>query len=398
MWPRAVLLLTLLFVGTGEARTQVEQPPVLVQVQQELLTPDEVIDLMNSGKLTEAERAARAAMSARPESARSRLLLARVLARQGDLVQARAMLAQAEKLPQWKEQNLGVPYPTPDELDNLVRTDPGRALGVLADVLLALGDDPKAYFLQARAYGELGQWAEGREALQRARALNPGLDFASPTVLAALEKALADEIPLEKPDTSLSDVKFDHAGNPVIEQEVPWWQRDWVWWTVGTLSALAGWLTVSFGRWKRQRELDMRQAVAPMNLQLEQEIRATEKQLFMHENAEARRKLERLRNLQGQVGVWMTDYTAFDPPLIQVQFGRLWNASLSDANYAAYLQEEQERLAREAAESARQAAEEKARRDAMPSRTESSFSSDSGSSWSGGSSSSSTDNSGGKDW
>ncbi|WP_158591646.1 tetratricopeptide repeat protein [Deinococcus cavernae] len=409
MW-RTLLILTVFLTGGVDARLSatppgsLQIPPIqgqLIRVQQELLTPDEVIALMNSGKLDRAERAARAAMQAHPESARSRLLLARVLARQGDLMQARAMLAQARALPQWKQQNLGVPYPTPDELDRLVRSDPARSLDVLADVLLALGDDPKAYFLQARAYGELGQWQKGRAALERARALNPGLDFASPSVLAALDQALADELPVEKPDTSLSDVKFGDDGNPVMVQETPWWQRAWVWWTVGILSALAGWFTVSFTRWKKQREVDMRRTISPMNLQLAQEIQATEQQLFMREDAEARRKLGRLRNLQGQVGAWLADPLSFDPPRIQVQFDRLWNASLSDASYAAYAyqQEEAERVAREAAEEARKAAEEKARRDAMPARSESSFSSrDSGSSWSNGSSSSSTDNSGGSSW
>ncbi|MFC6801527.1 tetratricopeptide repeat protein [Deinococcus caeni] len=116
------LTLTLLLAGAlalpGAGATLVAPPqpaPVArsVQAATKLLTPDEVIVLMNAGRLTDAETAARAAWAAHPESARSLLLLARIQARQGRLPEARAALGRAQTLPQWASRNSGCPSSRP---------------------------------------------------------------------------------------------------------------------------------------------------------------------------------------------------------------------------------------------------------------------------------------------
>ncbi|MFC6591412.1 tetratricopeptide repeat protein [Deinococcus lacus] len=103
------------------------------------LTPDEVLERMNAGQLDEAEAGARAAAAAHPESARARVVLARVLARQGRWPEARQALAEAQALPQWEEQNISVPYGSPREIDRVMQRDPAASLGLIADVLLAEG-------------------------------------------------------------------------------------------------------------------------------------------------------------------------------------------------------------------------------------------------------------------
>ncbi|GHG03337.1 hypothetical protein GCM10017783_14720 [Deinococcus piscis] len=376
---KLLLLLAALLPGQAQghraafsARSPLLTAPVLT-----LLTPDEVLDLMDSGQLPEAEAAARRAALARPDSARARVVLARILARQDRWAEARKVLAQAQALPQWEEEDLSVPYESPREIDRVMQRDPEAALRLIADVLLAEGDDPKAYYLQALALVSLGEYDASQAALDRARRYGDVEAFAHPDTLRRLEVLLH-----ERPTSPMS------LESPALEppRPLPWW----LWAGVGTGAGALGWW--GFAAWQRaaaQAKAERERAIFEANAQLDREIYATQTALAAEHTPELKRRLERLYQLRGQVNDWEQGGAA--APDIAWQFGALLAASQSDASWQGY----QAELARQAAEEARAEAERQSR---QRSDEPSSFSSGGDDSWSSGSSDSSGGNNGGSRW
>ncbi|MDO4264279.1 MAG: hypothetical protein Q4C67_08775, partial [Deinococcus sp.] len=324
----------------------------------------------------EAEAAAQAAAQARPDSARARVVLARILARQGRLAEAREVLAQAQALPQWKEEDLSVPYESPRRIDRVMQRDPQAALELIADVLLAEGDDPKAYYLQALALVSLGDYDASQAALDRARRSGDVETFAHPDTLRRLEELLRERPTAPKP-----------LDGPGLEppRPLPWW----LWGAVGTGAGALGWWSVA--AWQRaaaRAKAERERAIFEANAQLDRDIHHTQTALAAQHTPELEGRLERLYQLRGQVSEWERGGAA--APDIARQFGALLAASQSDASWQGY----QAELARQAAEEARAEAERQSGSTDDPS----SFSSDGSDSWSSGSSGSSGGNNGGSSW
>lgn len=386
------LLLPLLFTGAlvlpGAGATLVSPPQPAqvarsVPVAAKLLTPDEVIVLMNAGRLTDAETAARAASAAHPESARSLLLLARIQARQGRLPEARAALSRAQALPQWDEQELGVPFESPGDIEQVMLRDPAAARGLLADVLLAEGDDPKAYYLLAMTEAIARQWDASRAALARARALSPDLRFADPESLASLERALQQNQPpvLDGPALAPS----------------PW---RYAWWALGAVLVWFVWWAVQAIRKSMAEEAANRAArvekatltAADLDRQVQQELAGARR-----DTPEAQRRATRLEHLAAQVIEWQEKALAdrISAALMEATYRRLHAAAQSDDAHAAYTAEEAEKAAKE---QARQQAEAERRAEEKKASGPSSLRKSERSSWSSGRSSSRRDNSGGSKW
>lgn len=310
------------------------------------LSPDAAIGLMERGDLTGAEAAARAVGRAHPESARARLLLARVLARQGDWPGARAALAEARRLPQWDEEGLGVPFESPRTVERVMLRDPLRAESLLADVRLAEGDDPRALYLLAVAQAMGGKMAAARESLRLARQGDPALAFAHPETLASLERSLAR-------GEGAAPFQTERALAP--PEPLPWW----VWALAVGGSAGAGLLISRALLAARAREERRRAGVAAacdgLRRTLMNELNATEAA------ADAPR-LDRLRALHTELSRWEAQALAGSLSMerLQRQFARAHAATESDAAFAAY----QAELAAEA-ERARQAEAERAQQQAL---------------------------------
>ena len=386
------LILTLLFTGAlvlpGAGATLVSplQPAQVarsVQVAAKLLTPDEVIVLMNAGRLTDAETAARAASAAHPESARSLLLLARIQARQGRLSEARAALSRAQALPQWDEQELGVPVPYPGDIEKVMLRDPAAARGLLADVLLVEWDDPKAYYLLAMTEALARQWDASRAALARARALAPELRFADPESLASLEQALQQNQPPVLDGPAL-------APSP--------WRYAWV--AVGVF--LAWGVTVGFRAFKRylqvervrreRRITEVTERTNALQAQLDEALRQARQQT----GPQAQPFLARLTYLNSQLKQWRQEGLddLATATMIQTRYDRLYAAVHTEDTFAVYIAEEKERETQEAnslAVIARSGTQSQASGPSSLRESERS-------SWSSGRSSSSRDNSGGSKW
>lgn len=382
------LTLTLLLAGAlvlpGAGATLVSPPQAAqvdrsVPVAAKLLTPDEVIVLMNAGRLTDAETAARAASAAHPESARSLLLLSRIQARQGRLPEARAALSRAQALPQWDEQELGVPFESPGRIEQVMRRDPATARGLLADVLLAEGDDPKAYYLLAMTEALARQWDASRAALARARGLSPELEFADPESLASLERALQQNQPPVLDGPAL-------APSP--------WRYAWV--AVGVL--LAWGAAVGFRAFRRylqaervrreRRVTEVTERTTALQAQLDEVLRQARQQT----GPEAQPFLARLTYLNSQLKQWRQEGLddLATAAMIQVRYDHLHAAVQTEETFAAYMAEQQAREAQEANALAVRA---------RPGHQgPSSLRSGERSSWSSGRSRSSRDNSGGSKW
>ncbi|ADY26494.1 hypothetical protein Deipr_1345 [Deinococcus proteolyticus MRP] len=385
---RTRLLGTLLAAALVPAQAQaVSFPPLtaplLTAPVMTVLTPDEVLELMESGRLDEAEQAARAAAAAHPESARAQVVLARILARQERLDEARAVLAQAQALPQWEEQNIRVPFKSPKAIDRVMQRDPARALGMIADVLLAEGDDPKAYYLQSLALVQLGRYDQAQAALNQAREHGDVTVFAHPDTLARLEQLLR-----ERPSTPPTGA----AAGPGLEppKPLPWW----VWAGVGAGAGALGWWGIA--AWQRaaaRAKAERKRALYEAGKQLDADIFAAQQALAAGHTPELERRLGRLRNLQGQLRAWERGDT--DGPDITRQFGALLAASQSDASWQEYQDDLAQQAAEEAAEEAHAAAGHQNRRG---SDGPSSFRDDTDSSWSSGSSGSGGGNNGGSSW
>lgn len=382
------LILTLLFTGAlvlpGAGATLVSPPQPAqvarsVPVAAKLLTPDEVIVLMNAGRLTDAETAARAASAAHPESARSLLLLARIQARQGRLPEARAALSRAQTLPQWDEQELGVPFKSPGEIEQVMLRDPAAARGLLADVLLAEGDDPKAYYLLAMTEALAREWDASRAALARARALSPDLRFAAPESLASLERALQQNQPPVLDGPAL-------APSP--------WRYAWV--AVGVF--LAWGAPVGFRAFRRylqaervrreRRVTEATERTTALQAQLDEVLRQARQQT----GPEAQPFLARLTYLNSQLKQWRQEGLddLATAAMIQVRYDHLHAAVQTGETFAAYMAEQQAREAQEA--------NALAVRDRSGHQGPSSLRKSERSSWSSGRSSSRRDNSGGSKW
>lgn len=386
------LTLTLLLAGAlalpGAGATLVPslQPaPVAqsVQAAAKLLTPDEVIVLMNAGRLTDAEAAARAASAAHPESARSLLLLARIQARQGRLTEARATLSRAQTLPQWDEQELGVPFESPGDIEQVMLSDPAAARGLLADVLLAEGDDPKAYYLLAMTEALARQWDASRAALAQARALSPDLRFADPESLASLERALQQQRPpeLDGPALALSPWRFWWVGLLIF---LVWF----VWWAVRAGQKMAAEEAAS--RAARIEKATL--TAADLDRQVQQELAAARR-----DTPQEQRRATRLEGLAAQVIEWQEKALAdrISAALMEATYRRLHAAAQSDDAHAAYTAEEAEKAAKE---QARRQAEAERHAQEKNAGGPSSLRKSERSSWSSGRSSSRRDNSGGSKW
>ncbi|UFA49511.1 tetratricopeptide repeat protein [Deinococcus radiophilus] len=373
------LLLLALLPTPAQASPQPTASHLLGAPLLTLLTPDEVLELMDSGQLDEAAAAARKAVKVRPDSARARVVLARILARQGRLEKARAMLAEAQALPQWEAEDLGVPYDSPKEIDRVMQRDPARAKGMIADVLLAEGDDPKAHYLLALAEVQLGNYGAAQQALDQARAVDSALDFAHPDTLARLEELLRERpgqtAPLATPGLT-------------PPQPLPWW----VWGGVGVgTGALGWWGMVALRRASAAARAERERALFDAEQTLSRQIEAAQLDARRSTDPAAERRVERLRNLEGELRGWSKAGWSGDD--IRGHFGMMLAASQSDAAWAAHKAE----LARQAAEIA---ASREAERHAHSSSDEpSSFRSGAGDSWSSGSSGSdSGGNNGGSSW
>lgn len=382
------LILTLLFTGAlvlpGAGATLVSPPQPAqvarsVPVAAKLLTPDEVIVLMNAGRLTDAETAARAASAAHPESARSLLLLARIQARQGRLPEARAALSRAQALPQWDEQELGVPFESPGDIEQVMLRDPAAARGLLADVLLAEGDDPKAYYLLAMTEALARQWDASRDALARARALSPDLGFADPESLASLEQALQQNRPPVLNGPAL-------APSP--------WRYAWV--AVGVL--LAWGVPVGFRAFRRylqaervrreRRVTEATERTTALQAQLDEVLRQARQQT----GPEAQPLVARLGYLNSQLKQWrqagLDDLVT--AAMIQVRYDHLHAAVQTEETFAAYMAEQNAREAQQKEVSPLAAKVHRGQPSSLRSGERSS--------WSSGRSSSRRDNSGGSKW
>ncbi|MFW8626574.1 tetratricopeptide repeat protein [Deinococcus sp. ME38] len=382
------LTLTLLLAGAlalpGAGATLVPSPqpaPVTrsVQTAAKLLTPDEVIVLMNAGRLTDAETAARAASAAHPESARSLLLLARIQARQGRFPEARGTLSRAQTLPQWDEQELGVPFESPGDIEQVMLRDPAAARGLLADVLLAEGDDPKAYYLLAMTEALARQWDASGAALAQARALSPDLRFADPESLASLERALQQQRPpeLDGPALALS----------------PWW---YAWVAVGVFlawGALVGFRAfrryLQAERIRRERRVtEATERATALQAQLDEALRQARQQT----GPEAQPLVARLTYLNSQLKQWRQEGLddLATAAMIQVRYDHLHAAVQTEETFVAYMAEQQAR--------------EVQREEISPLAAKvhqgqpSSLRKSERSSWSSGRSSSRRDNSGGSKW
>ena len=386
------LTLTLLLAGAlalpGAGATLVVPPqpaPVArtVQAATKLLTPDEVIVLMNAGRLTDAETAARAASAAHPESARSLLLLARIQARQGRLPEARAALGRAQTLPQWDEQELGVPFESPGDIEQVMLSDPAAARGLLADVLLAEGDDPKAYYLLAVTEALARQWDASGAALAQARALSPDLRFADPESLASLERALQQQRPpeLDGPALALSPWRFWWVGLLIF---LVWF----VWWAVRAGQKMAAEEAAS--RAARIEKATL--TAADLAGEVQQELAAARR-----DTPQEQRRATRLEGLAAQVIEWQEKALAdrISAALMEATYRRLHAAAQSDDAHAAYTAEEAEKAAKE---QARRQAEAERRAQERNAGGPSSLRKSERSSWSSGRSSSRRDNSGGSKW
>ena len=386
------LTLTLLLAGAlalpGAGATLVVPPqpaPVArtVQAATKLLTPDEVIVLMNAGRLTDAETAARAASAAHPESARSLLLLARIQARQGRLPEARAALGRAQTLPQWDEQELGVPFESPGDIEQVMLSDPAAARGLLADVLLAEGDDPKAYYLLAVTEALARQWDASGAALAQARALSPDLRFADPESLASLERALQQQRPpeLDGPALALSPWRFWWVGLLIF---LVWF----VWWAVRAGQKMAAEEAAS--RAARIEKATL--TAADLAGEVQQELAAARR-----DTPQEQRRATRLEGLAAQVIEWQEKALAdrISAALMEATYRRLHAAAQSDDAHAAYTAEEAEKAAKE---QARRRAEAERRAQERNAGGPSSLRKSERSSWSSGRSSSRRDNSGGSKW
>ncbi|WP_291431868.1 tetratricopeptide repeat protein [Deinococcus sp.] len=385
------LILTLLFTGAlvlpGAGATLISPPQPAqvarsVQVAATLLTPDEVIALMNAGRLTEAETAARAASAAHPESARSLLLRARIQARQGRLPEARAALSRAQALPQWDEQELGVPFQSPGEIEQVMVADPAAARGLLADVLLSEGDDPKAYYLLAMTEAIARQWDASRAALARARALSPDLGFADPKSLASLERALQQNQP-------------PVLNGPALAPS-PW---RYVWWGLGAVLVWFAWWAVRAVKQSMAQEEASRAArVEKAALTADELERQVQQELAgaRRDTPQEQRRASRLEQLAAQVMDWQEKALAdrISAALMEATYRRLHAAAQSDDAHAAYTAEEAEKAAKEQARLAAEAERRKERQTSGPSSLRKSERS----SWSSGRSSSGRDNSGGSKW
>lgn len=376
-----LLLLAALLTAPVPAPAQAQSPltrsPLFAAPVMALLTPDEVLELMDSGQLPEAEAAARSAAQARPDSARARVVLARVLARQGRWAEAREVLAQAQALPQWEEEDLSVPYESPRRIDRVMQRDPQAALGLIADVLLAEGNDPKAHYLQALALVSLGNYDASQAALSQAREHGNVEAFAHPDTLRRLEELLRERPTAPKP-----------LDGPGLEppRPLPWW----LWGAVGTgAGALGWWGAAAWQRAAARAKAERERAIFEANAQLDRDIHHTQTALAAQHTPELESRLDRLYQLRGQVSDWERGGAA--APDIARQFGALLAASQSDASW----QQHQAELARQAAEEARAEAE---RQSGSSTDDPSSFSSDGGDSWSSGSSGSSGGNNGGGSW
>ncbi|MFC6660740.1 tetratricopeptide repeat protein [Deinococcus multiflagellatus] len=300
--------------------------PTLRLVAETLLTPDAVIALMNEGRLGEAEAATRAALAAHPESARSLLMLARIQARQGDLGTARATLKRAEALPQWTEQALAVPFEAPGDIEAVMLRDQPAARGLLADVLLAQGDDPKAYYLLAMTEALAQRWDASRAALAQARALAPALPFADPQSLASLERALGSGQPPQ-------------VAGPVITPDPtsPWEYLTWI--VVAGVLGRTMWKATRQGKEQAARRKAQIAAAtaeaARLQTQLARELN------IPATTPEERQRRTRLQALAAQVDEWYerAQAGALDPQLLNTLYGQLLAAAQSDEAYAAYQQQ-----------------------------------------------------------
>lgn len=345
-----------------------------------LLTPDQVIALMNSGQLNDAEAEARKAAKAHPESARSRLLLARILAREGRLKEARQALAAAKALPQWEAQSLGVPFKSPRDIEIVMQSNPAEARALVADVLLAQGEDPKAYYLLALAWAMEEDWKAADQALQTAKRLDPQLSFAHPETLASLEKAIREQ------NTFTAPVPSGEPANAAARKGIPWWA-----WALGGGAAFFGW-ALWFGS-KIERE--QKAVIGEYQNKYQQEL-AAQKARAQTGDPTAQRHLERLSVLGEQMLDWQEDYLAqrISEAMLEAAYSKLHQAIQTDEGLAQYLAEQEAKKKAEQEAAEKVALEKKEREEARTSFR----SKEDSDSWSSGDSSSSRDNSGGSEW
>lgn len=109
-----------------------------------------------------------------------------------------------------------------------------QARSMMAEVLKAHPESPKAHFVEAELLARQGDTEGARLELQKARTLNPQLSFARPESVAALERALG--LRSETAIGARSAAAATHSGG------IPGWA-----WVMG-LAALLGLVL-----WKRQR-------------------------------------------------------------------------------------------------------------------------------------------------
>ena len=178
---RSALLLTLLLCPLAHAQTATTQTSP---------TPDTILAKLQSGDWNAALKGSQQAVQAHPNSARAWLLKARSEARLEQYASAQKSLQHAKSLPQWQELNLQIPVRSRAELDDLAQRDPGQALGLIADGLLAYPGNAQLLFLKALAHDRLGERDAARRALQGAEVAAPGLPFAEPRRLQALRADL----------------------------------------------------------------------------------------------------------------------------------------------------------------------------------------------------------------
>lgn len=373
-------------VAWATAQRPVQTLVRVAQVQE--VTPDQVIEMMQAGRLTEAEQAARQAAKAHPESARSRLLIARILARQGRLDEARASLEEAQALPQWEEQELGVPYQSPRKIERVMQRDPDSARGLIADVLLAQGDDPKAYYLLALTEAVAHHWQDSQRALSTAEFLEPGLPFAHPDTLASLKQALSQQSGSFSPPQQLFS-----------PEPRPWWQ-----WAAGVgVFALGLGLNLAWRgleRWNKeeaQKRAEGLEMLTRLQRELDHEIAEAKRQHEAKPSGEGLRRLQRLQKLRSRFPEWRRDIEN-DPAyseMVSTQYATEFAAAQSDQAYHAY-EVEKARFAREMEKQERR--ERKVRENRDREEKTSFRSREDSASWSSGDSSSSRDNSGGSKW